>query len=229
MLVLENSMESLILNATPRPETGKGVARKAREAGRTPGVVYRAGGSATPVSFNVSELATIFRKTADPNTLVSVQVAGNEARPCIVREVQRDPVSRNVLHVDFYEVAPDYVVDVDVALAPVGRAAGTRTGGTMRMLARSVRVRCASSVIPRVIEVDVSPLENGEFLKLSQIPQPEGVKFVYQRDANVVAVEGKRTAREEAPAAGAPGAAAAAAPAAKAAAAKPAAKPAAKK
>ena len=202
-------MESLILNATPRPETGKGVARKARTAGRTPGVVYRAGGAATPVSFDVAALATIFRKTADPNTLVSVQVEGAEARPCLVREIQRDPVSRNVLHVDFYEVDVDYVVTVEVALTPTGRAAGTRAGGTMRQLVRSVSVQCAAGRIPRTIEVDVTPLEVGQFLKVSQIPQPEGVKILFSRDYNVVAVEGKRVSKEEAAAA-----AAAAAPAA---------------
>lgn len=204
-------MENLILNATPRGETGKGVARKARSAGRTPGVVYRAGGSATPVSFDVAALATIFRKTADPNTLISVQVEGADARPCLVREVQRDPVSRKVLHVDFYEVDADYVVTVEVTLTSVGRAAGTRAGGTMRQLIRSVTVQCAAGSIPKTIEMDVSPLENGTFLKVSEILQPPGVKIVYTRDFNVVAVEGKRVSKEEAAAA----AAAAAAPAGK--------------
>ncbi len=196
-------MENLILSATARGDTGKGVARKARSAGRTPGVVYRAGGSATPVSFDVASLATIFRKTADPNTLISVQVEGKDARPCLVREVQRDPVSRNVLHVDFYEVDTDYVVTVEVSLTAVGRAAGTRAGGTMRQLKRSVTVQCAAGSIPRTIEMDVTPLENGQFLKVSEIPQPAGVKIQYTRDYNVVAVEGKRVSKEDAAAAAA--------------------------
>lgn len=190
-------MESLILNASSREGTGKGVARKARKAGRTPGVLYRAGGAATPVSFDLAELATIFRKTQDPNTLVEVKVEGAEQRYCLIREIQRDPVSRNVLHVDFYEVAQDYVVTVDVALVPVGRAAGTRAGGTMRLLTRNVTVRCAASRIPKTIEVDVSPVEVGQFLKVSQIQAPEGVEILYSRDYNVVTVEGKRASREE--------------------------------
>jgi large subunit ribosomal protein L25 len=199
-------MENLILNATPRGDTGKGVARKARSAGRTPGVVYRAGGTATPVSFDVTALATIFRKTADPNTLISVQVEGSDARPCLVREVQRNPVSRNVLHVDFYEVDEDYVVTVEVSLTAVGRAAGTRAGGTMRQLIRSVTVLAAAGNIPKTIEMDVTPLENGSFLKVSEIPLPPGVKILYTRDFNVVAVEGKRVSKEEAAAAAAPAA-----------------------
>ncbi len=194
-------MESLILNATSREGTGKGVARKARQAGRTPGVLYRAGGSATPVSFDLAELATIFRKTADPNTLVSVKVEGAGERHCLIREIQRDPVSRGVLHVDFYEVDKDYVVTVDVALVLTGRAAGTRAGGTLRQLVRSVTVQCAAGSIPKSVEIDVTPLEVGQFLKVSQVPAPAGVKVLFARDYNVATVEGKRTARDEAPAA----------------------------
>lgn len=196
-------MESLILNATPREGTGKGIARKARKQGRTPGVVYRAGGHATPVSFDLAELATIFRKTADPNTLVSIKVAGSDGRPCLVREVQRDPVSRDVLHVDFYEVDADYVVTVDVALVLTGRAAGTRAGGTLRQLTRSVTVQCAASRIPKSVELDVTPVDVGQFLKVSHISAPEGVKILFSRDYNVVTVEGKRASREEAAAAAA--------------------------
>jgi large subunit ribosomal protein L25 len=217
-------MESLNLPAVPRPETGKGNARKARRAGRTPGVLYNAGGAATPISFDVAAAATIFRKTGDPNTLVNVQVSNERDHLCLVREIQRDPVSRDVTHVDFYEVTPDYRVTVDVAVATVGRAAGTRAGGTMRLLTRTVRVSCPAGQIPRVIEADVTPLEVGQFLRISQIPAPPDVTILYSHDFNVVAVEGKRASKEEAAAAAAVAPAAGAAkPAAAAAAAKPAA------
>ena len=209
-------MESLNLTAAPRPLVGKGVARKARKAGRTPGIVYRAGGTATPVSFDVAALATIFRKTADPNTLINLTMEGEGDHLCLIRDIQRDPLSRNVIHVDFYEVTPDYVVSVDVAVTTSGRAAGTRLGGTLRVLTRTLRVQCAASKIPRNIDLDVSPLEVGQFLKVSQIPAIPGVKVIYQQDFNLVTVEGKRTERAEegAPAAGAPAAAVAPAKAA---------------
>jgi large subunit ribosomal protein L25 len=85
-----------------------------------------------------------------------------------------------------------------------GRAAGTRSGGTLRQLTRSVTVQCASSRIPKSVELDVTPVEVGQFLKVSQVPAPEGVKVLYARDYNVVTVEGKRASREEAAAAAAP-------------------------
>jgi large subunit ribosomal protein L25 len=216
-------MESLELNAIPRPGVGKGIARKARRAGLTPAVLYRAGGAATPVSFNVAELAGIFRKTADPNTLVHVIVEGAAKHLCLVRDIQRDPVSRNVIHVDFYEVKADQPVTVDVAINTVGRALGTRAGGQLRLLARTVRVEAPAGSIPKTIDVDVTPLDVGQFLKVSQVPRPKGVKILFHQDYNVVAVEGKRAVKEDEAAPAAEGAVAAA-PAA--AAGKPAAKPA---
>lgn len=201
-------MESLNLTAFPRPLIGKGNARKARFAGRTPGILYNAGGTATPISFDLKSAATIFRKTADPNTLLNVQVEDEREHLCLVREIQRDPVSRTVIHVDFYEVTPDYPVTVEVALAPVGRALGTRTGGTMRALKRTLRVQCAAGSIPRAIEVDVTPLDVGQFLKVSELVAPEGVTILFQNDFNVIAVEGKRAASKEEAAADAAAAAA---------------------
>lgn len=224
--VLETTMESVTLNALARPATGKGAARKARAGGRTPGILYRAGEDATPLAFDVAELATIFRGTNDPNTLIQVEVKDGGSFLCLVREIQRDPVSRTVMHVDFYEVRPEQPVEVDVSVTPVGRAAGTRAGGMLRLLARRLRLKVPAGNIPKTVEVDVSPLEVGQFLKASELPQPAGGKILFKQDFNIVTVEGKRTAKEEAPAEGAAAAApaAGAAAAAKPAAAKPPAK-----
>ena len=188
-------METHTLNATARTETGKGVARQARRSGHTPGIIYGPNGSVGAVSFSVAKLAAIFRKTNDPNTLVTVTVDGAQ-HLCLVREIQRHPVSRVVEHVDLYAVAADYPVVADVAVNLVGRAAGTRAGGTLRLLARSMKVRCPAGSIPSKIDVDVTPLEVGQFLKASQVPAPASVTFIYRQDFNVVTVEGKR-AREE--------------------------------
>jgi large subunit ribosomal protein L25 len=188
-------METHTLNATARTETGKGVARKARRSGQTPGIIYGPNGTVGAVTVNVAELAAIFRKTNDPNTIVTVSV-GDTRHTCLVREIQRHPVSRVVEHIDLYAVAADDTVVADVAVNLVGRAAGTRAGGTLRLLARSMKVRCPAGSIPSKIDVDVTPLEVGQFLKASQVPAPASVSFVYRQDFNVVTVEGKR-AREE--------------------------------
>lgn len=209
-------MTSNALVATVRSETGKGAARRSRRAGTTPGVLYRSGGDATSLNFQVAELAAIFRKTKDPNSVVTVNVDG-VSHPCLVREVQRHPVSREVVHVDFFEVSTASPVTVEVVVATTGRAAGTRAGGVLRVLARAVNVSCPAGSIPSQIVVDVTNLGVGEFIKASQLQPPAGCSVVFKQDFNVVTVEGKRTAKEEAgaPAAAAPAAGGKAAPAAK--------------
>lgn len=212
-------METVAVTALNRSTTGKGAARKSRKAGQTPGVVYRAGGTATPVNFNVAELAAVFRKTGNPNTIISLDVDG-APHTCLVRDMQRHPVTRSVIHVDFYEVDADYMVTVDVAVATVGRAQGTRSGGTLRVITRSLTVKCPAGKIPAKLEIDVTPLEVGAFIKASEVPTPDGCVILVRQDFNVVTVEGKVAPVEAAPADGAAAAAGAKAAPGKAAAAK---------
>lgn len=186
-------MEVHTLRATSREPSGKGGARKVRKSGMVPGVLYRQGRAAAALSFDVADLAAVFRKTADPNTLIHVALDGAEL-PCLVREIQRDPVSRDVLHVDFHQVAADEPVVVDVAVNAVGRAVGTRAGGRLRVIARSLTVRCPAGSIPARIDVDVTNVDVGQFIRASQVVPPPGVQVVFRQDFNVVTVEGKRAA-----------------------------------
>lgn len=216
-------MESFTLNADPRPAGNKGDARKARASGGTPGIMYRAGEQAVAVRFDGKELAAIFRKTNNPNTLIDVSVAG-KGHTCLIREIQRNPKSRNVEHVDFLQVANGEEVSVRVAVTTSGRAAGVRAGGQLRLIKRSVDMRCDAYRIPRVVDVDVTALEVGRFIRASELTAPAGSKIVFSRDFNVVTVEGKKTEIDAVPAVGAVAAAAApAAAGAKAGGAKPAA------
>jgi large subunit ribosomal protein L25 len=189
-------MEEVVLSASLRTEKGKGAARKARANGRTPGVMYSAAKKGIPVTFDLGALAAIFRKSNDPNTVVTLDLDGAR-HTCLVREVQRHPVTRVVEHVDFHPVGSDDRVQVEVAIVTQGKAAGTRAGGTLRLLARKVRVDASAHAIPKQIDVDVTPLEVGQILKASQMVAPEGVKFVYKQDFNVVTVEGKRQSKAE--------------------------------
>jgi large subunit ribosomal protein L25 len=218
-------METHTVTATARPESGKGSARKARAAGKTPGILYVSGGEGTPISFELGQLAAIFRKTNDPNTVVTV-VLGDTTQRALVREIQRNPVTREVEHVDFFGIDDGTRVLLEVALVPVGRAAGTRAGGTFRMLTRRAKIECAAEAIPKSIEFDISELGVQEFFKASMLKVPDGARVVYRQDFNVATVEGKRVSKEQAAAdAAAAEAAAKGAPKAKA---KPAAKAAAK-
>lgn len=182
---------SNILNATVRQSLGKGAARKARNAGKIPAVLY--GPENEPVSLEVDpdKLVRIFRATQNRNTVVELDIDGDKV-PTLVREVQRHPVSRQVLHVDFYRVSKDRPVEVMVPVTTVGRPAGAILGGRLRLIRRAVRTRCRYDLIPESFVVDISPMEIGDMVKASEIETPEGVEMVFDHDFNVLTVYGKK-------------------------------------
>ena len=184
-------MATVNLSATPRDDFGKGAARKIRAQGLLPAVIYRAGQPATSVTLDPRELENAFRRTGNRNTLVDLGVDGGNF-VCLVKSTQRDPVSAELLHVDFYEVADGEPVEVSVPLEAVGKAAGVVAGGKLRMIRRDLTVSCKPGDIPASVEVDVTKLNVGDFVRVSEIEAPAGVAIVAPNDFNVITVVGKR-------------------------------------
>ncbi|MEZ4241168.1 MAG: 50S ribosomal protein L25 [Myxococcota bacterium] len=181
-----------VLQVSPRDAQGKGASRKARADGKVPAVVYGPAHEAQSVTIDPVELVELFKTSRNRNTIVSVVVDGAEGVPCLVREVQRHPLSRDILHVDFFAVPREEEIEVMVPIRPVGRPAGAQLGGRLRLIRREVKVTCRYDRIPEAIEVDSTPLDIGQFVKASQMPLPEGVSLVSDHDFNVVSVVGKK-------------------------------------
>lgn len=180
------------IQATPREATGKGAARKGRADGRLPAVMYGPRTEPQPLTLDPETLVGIFQHTRDRNTVVEVKVGENAPVPCLVREVQRHPVSRKILHVDLYAVDPDGEVEVLVPLSTVGRPKGATMGGRVRLIRRAIWAKCRYDRIPSTFEVDVAHLDIGDMVKASEVPLPEGVALVYDNDFNVITLYGKR-------------------------------------
>ena len=185
-------MATVSLNAALRTQTGKGNARKIRAGGQLPAVVYRNGGPATSINIDGRELELAFHRTGDRNTLVNIVVEGGREHLCLIRDVQRHPVSKVLRHVDFYEVTADRPVKVRVVVRSVGRAAGTRAGGTLRIVRRELDLVCNPGDIPEAVDVDVTALRIGQFIRASEITPPAGCTINYGADFNVITVLGKR-------------------------------------
>lgn len=181
----------LSLVAEARSDAGKGAARKLRAAGKLPAVIYAEGGAARSVAVDPTQLIDIFRHTRDPNTIVQLQVEG-ETVPVLVKDTQRHPVSRQLLHVDFYAVSSTRPVTVMVPVRGIGRPAGAALGGRLRLIRRELKTRCIYDKIPATHDVDVTPMEIGDMVKATQIPLAEGVELVFENDFNVLTVYGKR-------------------------------------
>lgn len=189
---------SMNLSAELRTEGGKGAARKLRQAAKIPAVVYGAGEDATSVVVDPKALTDLFMETRNRNTVVTLEIDGN-AVPCLVRQVQRHPLSRELLHVDFYKVPEDAPVVVKVPVRGVGRAKGMTIGGRLRLIRREVAIRCNYKNIPATIDCDITPMNIGDMVKASELPMPEGCELVADHDFNVLTVYGKRVKVEHNP------------------------------
>lgn len=179
------------ISAAARGAFGKGSARKIRAAGSIPAVVYRGGDDASHITIDPAEIEGVFRRSNNRNTLVAIEADGR-SRTCLVKDVQRHPLTQKILHMDFYEVDAADEVRVEVNIIPVGTAAGVKMGGRLRTLRRTVVLTCKPADIPSVIEADVSGVEVGKFLKLSDVSAPKGANFAYANDFNLYTVVGKR-------------------------------------
>jgi len=185
-------MEAIALNAQERAAFGKGPSRKLRATGLIPAVIFR--GSQAPVNISVSpaEIEATFRKTGDRNTMLKVD-AGGETYLCLVQEVQRHPLSAELRHLDLIAVQPGKDVRVEVDVVPTGTAEGVKMGGKLGLLRRRLNVLCAPGSIPRSIDVDVTNLAIGKYIRLTDLTPPEGVRFASTTDFNIVTVVGKKT------------------------------------
>lgn len=196
------------LEVSSRAVIGKGENRKARARGLVPAVVYGKTQTPIPVAVDPTKLVEVFKQTQDRNTIVSIKVGDGDVIPCLVREVQRHPLSRKIIHVDFYAVPKEDPIEVVVPIRPVGRPKGAQLGGRLRLIRREIRISARYDLIPEAIEVDVSDLDIADHIRASQMTLPEGVTLVVDNDFIVVTVTGKQSDRQDAIAAAAPAAAA---------------------
>jgi large subunit ribosomal protein L25 len=181
-------MATATLAAELRTETGKGAARKLRAAGRVPAVIYGHSREAQGLSVNARELSRLLDRIAAGSTVIELGIAGGTART-LIREIQRHPIRRDVVHVDFQELVAGEKMTVNIPLVFVGTATGVREqGGLLEEVMRQVQISVDPSSMPNHIDVDVSNLTIGHPMHVRDIVAPAGVTILDDPDATVVAV-----------------------------------------
>src|SRR3954471_9442079 len=142
------NMATASLNASPRADKGKGVARKLRAAGQVPGVIYGHGREPQSLSVNAREFDRLAERVRITSTVIDRALDGRTART-LIRELQRDPIRRSVLHIDFQELVAGEKVTVSVPLRFIGTADGVKnSGGVLEEILHQLHVRCDPANIP---------------------------------------------------------------------------------
>jgi len=178
-------MAKLELKGTIRAAGKKGASRKLRAAGSIPVVVYGRKIDTVSASVNPADLDKILATDFGANIVFDLVIDdnGKEIRhEVMIKSAQRDPLSRRIIHADFYAVEADRKVLVHVPLRLTGRAAGVALGGKLRSAARDVVVSCLPKDIPTEVPFDVTPLGIKERAQISAVPRPQGCEFVYSND-----------------------------------------------
>jgi large subunit ribosomal protein L25 len=174
------------LVAEKRDDSGKGVARKLRAAGRVPAILYGHGMQPLPLSVDSKELFHLFHTGAGANGLVDLVVDGAE-HLAMPREVQRDHIKGRFIHVDFLVVRRDEKIEVDVPIRVVGESPGVKAGGVLEHHLWDIHVECLPQNVPEAIKVDVSALEIGDSLRVADLTAPGGVEILTNPDESVIA------------------------------------------
>jgi large subunit ribosomal protein L25 len=182
-------METIELNVEPREGTGKVAARTMRSKGRVPGVLYGAKRDAMHVAVDGKEFETKVGNIEGTHLIrLASATADLGGRLVLVKEVQRHPVSRALLHADLYEVDVTAKIRVRVPLHFVGRAEGVELGGILQPVRREVEVSCLPTEIPDFLEIDVSALGIHDAIHISDLKPPAGVEIPFDTDEAVVTV-----------------------------------------
>ncbi len=192
------------LEATTRDSFGKNEARRTRQAGRVPAVVYGASPDAAqtrvaiPIAVEPKALSKILHSESGANTLISLKLGGT-ATKVLVREYQLDPVTHQILHADFYRVAMDRTLKVTIPVVVKGEPKGVKQqGGVLEFIRREIDVECLPGDIPEHVELDVTELMLHQGIRVRDVAVDPKWKAVSEADLMLVHVIMPKA--EEAPA-----------------------------
>jgi len=188
-------MATASLAATPRSATGKGAARSLRRDGQVPAVIYGHAREAQSLAINTRELERLLNRVSAETTVIELSLDGRVTRT-LIREIQRHPFKRTIIHVDFQELVAGEKVTVDVPIVIVGTAAGVREGGILDQIMRELSVEVDPANIPNHIDVEVSSLTIGHSVHVSDLVLPEGVTVLDDPDATVAVVSAPKVVEE---------------------------------
>ena len=181
------------LDVVKREGRGKNESRRLRVAGRIPAVVYgaRKEGKApegVPVAVDPKDVLRILHSESGANTLINLKLDGGESR-VMVKEYQLDPVTHQLLHADFYQLAMDRAITVTVPILVIGEPKGAKLqGGMLDFVTREVQVQCLPTDIPEHIDIDVSELMLHQAVRLRDLPENPKWKSLNDPDTMLVHV-----------------------------------------
>jgi large subunit ribosomal protein L25 len=193
-------MSELKIEVQPREQTGKNANRRVRARGKIPAVVYGGGKESVAIEVDRKTFVETMRPGVGENPIFLLRL-GDKERHAMIRDIQMDPVSRMVIHIDFQRILMDQKVRVAVPIELTGTAQGVKEGGLLDFVTREVHVECLAGEIPKSIEHDVSHLQIGEHIEAKDLRFPQGITLLDEPERVIASLGHARTEAAEAEAA----------------------------
>ncbi len=189
------------LSARNRLVKGKEAAKKLRRQGITPAIIYGSRKENLPICFNTNEFLKLVHGELHENMIFEINLEGdngNKKPNVIIKEIQTNPVNGTLLHVDFYEISMEQMIEVHVPVEIIGEAVGVKDeGGLLDHISREILIECLPEYLPENIQIDVSALRLGDSLHIKDITFPPGVKHIENPDKVILTIIHKLKGRVE--------------------------------
>jgi large subunit ribosomal protein L25 len=183
------------VKATQRTDTGKGKVGRLRRDGTLPAVMYGHGEPSLMLAMSAHEFGRLLDLIRGHSPIVEVEVDGQQAQKCVIKTLQRNPITGNLLHVDFQKVHPGEKITMNVPVIVTGSAEGVKQGGMLDHVLRTVPVRAAIDAIPEHFEIDVTSLKIDHSIHIRDLNRPD-LEYTLPLDSPIVTVLSPRKLTE---------------------------------
>jgi large subunit ribosomal protein L25 len=193
-------LDLIELRTKIRTTTGNGPARRLRMSGQIPAVLYGPITESVLLSVDKSDLELVFKKGGIGQVILNLVIQKNgetTKRPAMIKELQIHPVSRNFIHVDFYEIKMDQKITAKIPVITTGQAKGVELGGILQIIRRELEVECLPLAVPESIEIDISDLDIGDSIHVGSLHLEGEIEFLEEEDYTVVTVVSPKMEEEE--------------------------------
>ena len=191
-------MSEMTIKVEKRDSIGKNANRRLRAVGQLPAVVYGDQKDSVAIAIDRRKVIELLKKGGGENAVFLLELAGSKSsRHAMIRDLQIDPISRRIIHIDFQRIQLSQKVKVQVAIQLIGEPEGVKTeGGVLDFITRELEVECLPTAIPQGLEIEVSDLTIGDHIEAKDIALPEGVELMEEPEKVVISVSHSRVAAE---------------------------------